>query len=377
MSLRNGQPRIGVFSKPLDNWTSGSGHHLNEILNTALDLNKGRFDFTLIHYHPSRNTIYARARELIVPRNPLLAALVLRREKFDVVHYAPLTIYAPIWGNSSRKVATIHGAEQLLVPQFYGPLELAHERIIGPLYARKMDRILTVSETSADFFVSRFRVAREKIVVCYNGLSPLFRVLSKDEVTAPERYGVPRPYILHVSRFSERKNPWTLLDAFGRFVREHTAPHSLVCAGGGWGNEAVTARAKALGIAGRLIRPGFVQEGDVVELMNAADAFIFPSFAEGFGMPNVEAMACGCPVVTTPGFAMREIVGDAALMVEDPHDAAALAEALRAITTDRELRSRIVALGTARLPRFNWKESAKKLLDVYERLASDRRGSLK
>ncbi len=84
MKRRNGPPSIGIFSKQLDNWTSGSGHHLNEILNAALDLNKGRFDFTFIHYRPSDNQIYKLVRELIVPRNPLRAAMALRRERFDV-----------------------------------------------------------------------------------------------------------------------------------------------------------------------------------------------------------------------------------------------------------------------------------------------------
>ncbi len=206
-------------------------------------------------------------------------------------------------------------------------------------------------------------------MVCYNGLSPLYRVLAKDEVTAPERYDVARPYFLHVSRFSERKNPWTLLDAFARFIQEHEAPHSLVCAGGGWGDEAVANRARALGISERFITPGFVPERDVAELMNAADAFVFPSFAEGFGMPNVEAMACGCPVITTPGFAIREIVGDAAYIVEDPYDAVALSEAMHRVISNGQLRAHLIERGIARIPLFSWTQSAERLLSVYEDLA--------
>jgi glycosyltransferase involved in cell wall biosynthesis len=369
MKRRNSPPRVGIFSKQLDNWTSGSGHHLNEILTSALDLNNGRFDFTFIHYRPSDNRIYTRVRELIVPRNPLRAAIALRRQDFDIVHYTPLTIYAPIWGIRSKKVATIHGAEQFHVPQFYGAVELAHERLIGPPYARHMDRIVTVSETTADFIAGRFRVPRENIVVCYNGLSPLYHVLPKDEVTAPGRYGVALPYILHVSRFSARKNPWTLLDAFARFVHTHGAPHSLVCAGGGWGDEPVVKRAKALGIFDRLVTPGFVPERDIAELMNAAAAFVYPSLAEGFGMPNVEAMGCGCPVITTPGFAIREIVGDAACIVEDPYDAAGLSEAMYNVITDAQLRGRLIARGMARVPLFSWAQSAERLLSVYEDLS--------
>lgn len=362
-------PRIAVFTKPLDRWTSGSGHHLHEILNAVLDLNEGRFDFTFLHYRPSENPIYKRARELIVPRNPLRSAAVLRRERFDIVHFSPLTIYSPIWGVPGKKMATIHGAEQLLMPQFYGKVELAHEYFVVPVYARRMDAIVTVSNTSADYFVHRYRAQRDRITVCYNGLGPAYRVLEASEATAAARLGISRPFILHVSRFSERKNPWTLLEAFARLVRERDMDYALVCAGGGWDNDAVLQRVTDLGIAERFYATGFITERDEVELMNTARAFVFPSYAEGFGMPNVEAMACGSPVVTTPAFAVREIVGDAALVVENPSDPVALAEALHRATTDEALRSQLRERGFARLGLFSWEDSAKKLLGVYESLA--------
>ena len=370
MGKAGSRHRIAVFTKPLDNWISGSGHHLDEILKAALDQNDGRFEFTFVHYGASENPIYKRVRELIVPRNPIRAAAVLRRERFDVVHYSPLTIYSPIWGVPARKVATIHGAEQFLVPQYYGKIELAHEHLIVPPYARRMDRIVTVSETSARFFVEHFKVDPARIALCTNGLGPAFRVMPAGEVTAPARYRISRPYILHVSRFSPRKNPWVIMDAFARFLEEHDAPHSLVCAGSGWGDEHVMQRARALGISERFVAPGFVPDHDVAELMNAASAFVFPSLAEGFGMPNIEAMACGCPVITTPGFAIQEIVGDAAVVVEDPHNAGALARAIHNVISDDNLRSGLIQRGIARARLFSWKDSAKRLLSVYDELVN-------
>jgi glycosyltransferase involved in cell wall biosynthesis len=366
MKSRLCRPRISVFTRPLDNWKSGSGHHLQEILNAVLDLNQGRLDFTFVHYAHSDNPIYRRdVRELIVPRNLLQCGRIMRKENFDIVHYSPLTIYSPIWRVPGRKVATLHGVEQLLQPQFVGGLELAHERFVVPAYARRMDRIVTVSETSARFFTERFRVSSDRIVVCYNGFSPTYRVMPAGEVTAPARHGIARPYIFHISRFSERKNPWTLLDAFCRFVKDHNAPHSLVCAGSGWNNEKILDRVRVLGMARRYVAPGFLPEQDVAELMNAADAFVFPSLAEGFGMPNIEAMACCAPVITTPGFAIREIVGDAAVVVEDPHDAGALSKAMFDVTTNKQLRARLIERGRQRVSLFSWARSAERLLSVY------------
>lgn len=365
--------RIGVFTKPLDNWISGSGHHLNEMLSHALDLNdrNPRFDFTFIHYEKSENPIYRRARELIIPRTPLFAAAVLRRYRFDVLHHGPLTIFSPIFFSGGKKrMATIHGAEQLITPELYGPITMAHEEHLVPFYARRMDAIVTVSQTSKAFFAERFRVRPERVTVCYNGLSPAYKRLEAAEIRAPSRLGLSGDYILHLSRFSERKNPWTMLAAFAR-LRERDArsrSFSLVCAGKGWDSAEVRARAEALGFGDAFFAPGFVDQRTGVELMNGARAFLFPSLAEGFGMPNIEAMACSCPVVTSRIFAIPEIVGDAAVVLDDPKDTEAMAEALARVCFDQELRGRLVQAGQARLPLFTWEESAAKLMAVYEEL---------
>ena len=367
---------VGVFSKPLDNWTSGSGHHLNEILTHALDLNDAqkRIEFTFIHYAKSENPIYRRVREIIIPRNPLAAAFALRRERLDVLHYAPLTIFSPVWFVKSKRMATIHGAEQLLNPQLYGQVEMAHERIIVPFYARRMDAIVTVSETSRTFFAERFGVDPNRITVCYNGLAPAYRTLPAAEIRAPGKLGVDGPYILHLSRFSERKNPWTMMEAFARLraTDERAKSYRFVCAGRGWDGEAVKAKAAEYGIADAYVAPGFIDRQTAVELMNGARAFLFPSLAEGFGMPNVEAMSCACPVVTTRIFAIPEVVGDAAVILDDPKDAAAMAAALSRTCFDDELRAALIQKGLSRLHLFSWEESARKLLDVYGALGSGR-----
>lgn len=365
--------RVGVFTKPLDSWTSGSGHHLNEILCHALDINdrERRFEFTFIHYRRSDNPIYSRVRELIVPRNPLAAALTLKRERFDVVHYSPLTVYSPLFFVKAKKVATIHGVEQLLNPHLYGAVEMAHERYLVPFYARRMDAIVTVSETTKKYLHEKFRVPADRLAVCYNGIAEDYRVLPSDSVSAPSRIGLVGPYILHLSKFSERKNPWTMLESFARFktTDPRAASYSLVCAGSGWDCPEVLARADSLGIGAAYRAPGFVDRRTAVELMNGARAFLFPSLAEGFGMPNVEALSCGCPVVTSRIFAIPEIVGDGAVLLDDPLDATAMAAALARICFDEDLRLRTLTAGRRLIPRYSWKASAERLLRIYTRLA--------
>jgi glycosyltransferase involved in cell wall biosynthesis len=469
-------PVIGVFTKQLDNWQSGSGHHLNEIMHRILDMNEAhpRFKFVFIHYAKSGNPIYQRVEELIIPRNPLAAAWILRKRRFDILHYTPLTIFAPIWGVRAKKVATIHGAEQLIVPQFYGTIEMLHERFLVPLYARRMDHIITVSHTSRGFFMGRYRVSGDRITVCPNAVSPLYRVLQRrlppnapkpgqvpiafvatpdrrnaDEATHSEqsaihnalavlsRFGLSagEPFLFHLSRFSERKNPWTILEGFRRFLHlpapsrfdstginapaaalasapeaapDAVAPRTpvpyaassgvdepvkaseslispslvsadfagvppsafkLVIGGTRWDNPEVTQYLERAGISNQVIRTGFLKEEEAVAFYNYAAAFLFPSLAEGFGMPNLEAMACGCPVITSNVFAIPEVVGDAAMVLKNPLDPDALALAIQRVVYELPLRKRLIDRGLARVRQFDWDESARKVMEVYEGLA--------
>ncbi len=393
------RPRIAIITRSIDrSGTSGSGHHLREMIRHLLP-QADDLDIHLAHYQESQEEIYRWAPEVRLPVNPVRAATILNRGEFDVVHFSPLTIVSPIHGLRAAKVATIHSAEPMLLPEAYSWIKRVHSRYVIPDYARRLDALVTVSETSKAWFAEHYRVPTEQIHVTYNACAPAYRVLSREERVTPhpEDPAIPGPYILHVSRFSERKNPWTTLEAFARLIerRAHKAtedrssgpgqdrseaaasaasgpptsgPLTLVLAGKGWDGAAVWERARALGISDRLVTPGFVSEETVVRLLNGAELFWFPSLSEGFGMPNVEAMRCGCPVVTTAVFAIPEIVGDAAVVLDDPYDARALAEASDQLMNDRSRRDALVRAGLEWSERYSWEDSARVLANVYRRL---------
>ena len=376
------KPRIAVFSKQLDNWRSGSGHHLYKVMSRILELNnetpeKDRIDFSFLHYKKCENPIYQQVNELIIPRYPWGSAAVLKKERFDLVHYTPLTFFSPILGVPNKRVATIHGVEQLLIPQFFGPIEMTHERFLVPLYARQMDGIFTVSNTTKNYLAAHFSVDEGKITVAYNGIGSAYKPKKLSDISAITRYDIPTPYIYHVSRFSERKNPWTLLESFALFIKQKNGrPHHLVCAGNGWNTETVTKKAQQLGIADRLITPGFISEADSADLMSGAESFVFPSLAEGFGMPNAEAMAAGCPVITSGAFAIPEIVSDAAIVIDDPKDSAGFANAMARFADNAQLREEYINRGLERIRtgNFSWDYAARSLLNLYMRvLGIDRR----
>ena len=372
-------PTIGVFTKQLDNWSSGSGHHLNEMMKHILAMNT-KLRFVFIHYKPSENPIYKLIdEEIIIPRNPIKAAAVLRRYHFDVLHFTPLTVFAPIWNTPGKKMATIHGVEQLLVPQFYGKLEMLHERHLVPVYARKMDHIITVSQTSKNYFIEHYRVKQEQVSVCYNAVNDSYRVLPKEKRVAPNRlttasgaYLKPgEKFVFHISRFSERKNPWTILKGYAEFAGRPAGENTkLVIAGGRWDNNDVQAEIQRLGIKNKVILAGFVEEEEAVQLYNSATAFIFPSLAEGFGMPNIEAMVCGCPVITSNIFAIPEVVGDAALIMSEPKNYRDMADKLEQLFANEDIRQGLITRGFQWAEKFrSWEPSARKMLGVYEELS--------
>jgi glycosyltransferase involved in cell wall biosynthesis len=159
-----------------------------------------------------------------------------------------------------------------------------------------------------------------------------------------------------------------LIEAFGRV--QHELPHDLVITGGAWLIDVpFDDLLSEYGIAGRVRRLGAVPKNDLIALYNAADAFVFPSRYEGFGIPPLEAFACGCPVVSSNATSLPEVVGDAALTF-DPLDVRALAAHLKAVATDRELRERLVRAGYNRVQQFSYRRAAQELLRLLEEAAT-------
>jgi len=358
----------------LDNWKSGSGHHLDELMNRVLDLNEREFgfEFTFIHYEKSPNSLYGRVNELIVPRNPLRSGRTVAKQRFDIVHYTPLSVYAPLFGVKALKTATIHGIEERLFPRGYPLYHLIHEWYVQPFFMRAMDGIATVSETGKKWFIEHYGISPNRIVVTPNAVSSEYRVLSESESSLDGVPAIDRPFILHVSKYSQRKNPEGVLDGFAKCLEFTGKDLQLVCAGKDWDSPDARELAIRYGVSDRLVTPGFISTETAVSLFNRAEAFVFPSWAEGFGMPNLEAMASGCPVVTSGIFAIPEIVGEAATVVGRPDDHEGIGRALARLLTDDGHKKTLVDRGFERCRAYDWESSARTLLDFWRRLAAEK-----
>ncbi|MFP4427495.1 MAG: glycosyltransferase family 4 protein [Spirochaetaceae bacterium] len=378
------KPRIALLTRPVDeNLSSGSGQHWYEIVKTLLRLNR-EFSFTLAHYRESDNHIYQDVigqggEELILPRNPVSASRVLERRGFDVIHYYLPTFFSPIYGVRARKVVTIHGAEPVLLPRYYREMHVLHDRYVVPAVIRAMDHIACVSKTTEAYARKHYPLRHtQRLSTIYNGVDPLFRPLGPGPHQANREHKTGTHYFFHLSKYSLRKNPWTILGAFARFVQRRGAAGDprewrLAIGGSGWDNFRVRGFLKRTGMEDRIRLLGFVEREELPELYSGAHAFIFPSLCEGFGMPNVEAMACGCPVITSDSFAIPEIVGDAARIISPAQNAASLVEEMNRLVTEPEERILMVRRSVEVASRYRWEESAEKLLRVYRELSEQHR----
>jgi glycosyltransferase involved in cell wall biosynthesis len=185
------------------------------------------------------------------------------------------------------------------------------------------------------------------------------------------RHGITAPYVAFVGTIEPRKNIPALVTAFGRIVRDHPDLRLALVGGDGWGSVSVRDAIAASGIATRVVRTGYVDDAVVPALFRRAECAAYPSFQEGFGVPALEALACGAPLVTSAGSALAEVVGDAALTVE-PTDVDALAGALRVLVEDRARAGVLRACGPVRARTFSWEQSIDAHVELYHEIVATR-----
>jgi glycosyltransferase involved in cell wall biosynthesis len=309
-------------------------------------------------------------RQKLFRRIPVSIPLAVAHEGVDVLHaqyVGPPLCTAPV-------VVSIHDISFERYPQFFTQEHLRHLRILVPPAARRAAAVLTLSEFSRQDIVRRYCVPPERVIVTPCAADPLFRHVQDQARLAAirTRYGTGDRFILCVSNLQPRKNLRTLITAYGRLRRAGAISHKLVLVGRkGWLYDDTFALARASGYADELIFTGYVPDEDLVALYNAADLFVYPSIFEGFGLPALEAMACGTPVITSNTSALPETVGDAALMV-DPLDVEALAGVIATVLRDEDLRTRLRAQGIERAAAFSWEATARIILKVYQQVLQKR-----
>lgn len=232
--------------------------------------------------------------------------------------------------------------------------------------------LCAVSQATSDDLQKHFDVSLERITVTLEGVSPRFQpVVDAARLAAlREKYHLPEHFVLYVGRLQPRKNIARLIEAFGHAVTRHPElQHGLVIAGGkGWMYDEIYAAAKANTAHARIHFPGFVDEEDLPALISAADLLALVSLWEGFGLPVLEAMACGTAVLTSNTSSLPEVAGEAAALV-DPYDTDAIATALGGLLADDTHRAVLAEAGRQRATQFTWEAAAARLMQAIKTIA--------
>lgn len=284
--------------------------------------------------------------------------LTLRNYDLDILHTpagAPPRTSVP-------SVATIHDISPIVHPEWFSTKYVALYRLLTAHAVRSSDRIVTVSEFARDEIVERYPKARGKTVPIHNGVTPR----DWDAGEAVEALA-GRDFLLFVGAMNPRKNLRTLVESYQQYREQVTDPVALALAG----PKRDVFESEGLPRIDGVQTLGFVPETRLTWLYGNATAFVFPSLYEGFGLPILEAMSAGTPVVTSDRGAMTEVAGDAAMLV-DPERRGSLTDALERLTTDGELRARLAAEGPSRAAEFTWKRAAEETMQVYREVADDR-----
>ncbi len=289
-------------------------------------------------------------------------------DKPDVLHVqytAPLYSRAPL-------VVSVHDVSYLDCPNYFTRARRVQLKTTVAHTVKRAARIITVSEFSRQRILATYDVLPESIHVIYNGVSPDFRPIAKTAAFTwvSQRFGVQWPYVLSVGDLQPRKNQIGLIEAFTDLLRENPRlPHHLLFVGKPtWFAPKVYEAARQSGVHERIHFTGFVNDEDLLHLYNAADLCAYPSFYEGFGLPILEAQACGTAVVCSNTSAMPEVADSAALLF-DPNSRQEMYLAMRDLLVDPELRQRMERLGQKNAARFSWEKAAQETLDVYYEVA--------
>ncbi len=365
--------RIGFNAFFLDRPETGSGQYTRNLLETLAKVDPTN-EYLLISpgpSHPIPNIQYPISNWAKLWFEQISFPRACRH--LDLAH---VPYFAPPLFPTVPTVVTIHDLIPLILPAYRGsPLIRWYTRLVA-VAARRAKAIITVSQASQRDIVRYLHVPPERVHVTYEAASEAFQPLEDETQLAAirQKYGLPERYLLYLGGFDQRKNVPVLLRAFALLARRQSQAR-LVIAGQLPTRDSPLfpdprRLTKELGLDDKVVFTNWVPEEDKPALLSGATAFVFPSLYEGFGLPAIEALACGTPVIASNRASLPEVVGDGGILVE-PADVEALAEAMEMFLVDEALRNEWRQKALAQATKFSWEQTAQETLAVYRKVVGD------
>ncbi len=285
------------------------------------------------------------------------------RDGFDLIHAT--THYGTFMPCHYRNVITITDVSPVLHPETHGRMQVYYHTYVLPSVLKRADAIITISESSKKDILSRYSVDEGKVQVIRLGVDTRFQPTGESEGAFAR--SLPERYILNIGTLEARKNLPRLLEAYAIARTRGMEQKLLIGGASGWRLSNLARIIETHKLEDHVQFLGFVDDADLPLLYSKADFFVYPSLYEGFGMPILEAMACGTPVITSNCSSMPEVAGDGALLT-DPHDPSDLAEKMLALAGSQELCRSLSEKGKGRAARFTWEQTARETVALYGRV---------
>ncbi len=376
--------RIGISTSVIQRGKSGVGQYVFALLRASLATSQQHKFVLFVLEEDLPLFAFAKDKAEIIPvpekfRPPVKNILwhqmrlpkIARDLRLDVLHIP--SYRRMLRSRPCPLVATIHDLAPFHVEGKYDWKRMFYGRVIARRLAQRQDRIIAISEYTAADIVKFFNLPKERITVIHNGVDhDRFHPGGREQAKAgvAQQFGLDRPFFLYVSRLEHpAKNHVRLIAAFEEFKAATKSDWQLAFGGGDWhGAEVIHNAIRTSPCSSDIRCLGFVPDAQLSDLYRTADVFVYPSLHEGFGLPPVEAMACGCPVISSTCGALGEIVGDAAAVV-DPEDIESIATQLRLFAGNESLRNHARTIGLEHARKFDWNKSAAQTLKVYESAA--------
>jgi glycosyltransferase involved in cell wall biosynthesis len=374
--------RIGIDVTPLPPNPVGAGNYIIQLVR-ALASVETEHEFVVFAQQSGRELIDIPAKPnvkwvILSDKSPgqrllweqiALPRLVRRAgvELLHSLHYTrPLVL-------PCASVVTFHDLTFFLLPD----LHTRAKRVFFPMAMRfsalKADALLSVSESTRQDAIRLLHIPAEKIFTTPLGVNEEFHIISDQAIleSCRLRYKLPEKFILFVGLLEPRKNLPLLLKAYAQLLKIEDAPRLVIVGRPGWGYKEILQQIDVLNLKDKVHFTGYVPAQDMPIVYNLAQVFVYPSIYEGFGLPPMEAMACGTPVITTDVSALRDHVGEAGILIPS-QDEEALVQAMRKILLDPDLRKLLSLRGRQQVANFTWKRTALETMKVYQYVASKR-----
>jgi glycosyltransferase involved in cell wall biosynthesis len=368
--------KVGIITDRLERPLTGIGNYIYNLVDGFAKIGKEQ-DIVCISY--AQNESFPKTAQLVIP-NPLrnyfkkgyilwhlYMPLCLKISKTNPVEI----IHSPENGSlffkvkPIRQVITVHDVISTIYPESFTAATTIRYKLFFSRTLKSADKIIADSENTKNDLMRYYHVPDDKIKVIPLGVEKRFCRLNPEAVEdIRRRYHLDFPFILYTGTLEPRKNLPALIKAFSVIKLKHHH-YKLVIAGmKGWKYQGIFDQVTALDLEKDVVFTGYVPDEDLPALYNAAEVFVYPSFYEGFGLPPLEAMACGCPVITSNTSSLPEVVGNAGIMI-DPNDHDELVQAIDSVLSDLTLKEKLRELGQERAKEFSWEKCATETWSVY------------